>query len=159
MHTGHSVIATVHADTGTQLINRLTQPPIEIPPNELEAINLIVMQYRDRRINLRRTLELSEVVPAQGKPDLNHIYIWRPRNDTHEFVKPPSRYFEQLNLHTGMIEREIMEDQRNKAKIIKWMNDWKCTDVDRIGALMKSYYADEESMLRAAEKNASPEKV
>ena len=159
MHTGHSVLATVHADTGTQLINRLTQPPIEIPPNELEAINLIIMQYRDRRKNLRRTLELSEVIPAQGKPDLNHVYIWRPRSDTYELVKPPSRYYEQLNMHTGMIEREIVEDQRNKAKIIKWMHDWKCEDSDKVGAVMKLYYSDEATVVDAAERNIDPEKI
>ncbi len=159
MHTGHSVCATVHADTGTQLINRLTEPPIQIPANEMEAINLIVMQYRDRRKNIRRTLEISEVIPSSGKPELNHVWLWRPRTDTYEIAKQPTRYFEQLNLHTGMIEREIMEDQKNKAKIIRWMDKWGRRNVDDVGTLMKAYYADEAAVVEAAEKDISPEKI
>lgn len=159
MHTGHSVLSTVHADSGLQLLNRLIEPPIEIPPNELEAVNLIVMQYRDRRKNLRRTLEISEVIPSQEKPELNHIYMWRPRTDTHEFVKHPTRYYEQLNMHTGMIEREIIEDQKNKAKIIRWMNDWKVISVDAVGSVMQAYYSDEATVVDAAERNLSPEKM
>jgi len=159
MHTGHSVLSTVHADTGVQLINRLTHPPIEIPENELEAINLVVMQYRDRRKNLRRTLEISEVIPTDGIPDLNHVYLWRPRSDEYEFVKAPSRYYEYMNMHTGLIEREIIEDQQNKAAILDWMNAWKWNNADQVGAVMKAYYADEASIIDAVEKNISPEKV
>jgi flagellar protein FlaI len=159
MHTGHSVLSTVHADTGTQLINRLTHPPIEIPQNELEAINLVVMQYRDRRRNIRRTLEISEVIPTDAMPDLNHVFLWRPRTDAYEFVKAPSRYYDYMNMHTGLIEREIVEDQQNKAAILDWMNEWKWGNADQVGAVMKAYYADESAVLDAVEKNVSPEKV
>jgi flagellar protein FlaI len=32
MHTGHSVYSTVHADTASETIRRLTNPPISVPP-------------------------------------------------------------------------------------------------------------------------------
>ncbi|HQT45475.1 MAG TPA: type II/IV secretion system ATPase subunit, partial [Candidatus Micrarchaeota archaeon] len=32
MHTGHSTYSTMHADTSAQVLRRLTQPPIAIPP-------------------------------------------------------------------------------------------------------------------------------
>ena len=54
MHTGHSVYSTMHADTALQLKRRLLEPPIEIPKNEAEALQLILVQYRDRRINRRK---------------------------------------------------------------------------------------------------------
>ena len=40
MHTGHSVYATLHADTVNQVIRRMTNPPINVPPVMLESLNL-----------------------------------------------------------------------------------------------------------------------
>ena len=54
MHTGHSVYATIHADTVQQVKRRLIEPPIAIPKTEIEALQLILVQYRDRRRGIRR---------------------------------------------------------------------------------------------------------
>ena len=37
MHTGHSVYATVHANNAEETVNRLTNPPIEVPKALLPA--------------------------------------------------------------------------------------------------------------------------
>ena len=60
MHTGHSVYATMHADSLQETIDRLTHPPIEVPPNLLEAVNLNVVMFRDRRKRIRRTYQVGE---------------------------------------------------------------------------------------------------
>ena len=49
MHTGHSVFATVHANSVAETISRLTNPPLSIPPNLLKAVNLNIVMFRDRK--------------------------------------------------------------------------------------------------------------
>jgi len=159
MHTGHSVYSTLHADTGPQVIKRLLEPPIEVPPAEVEDIHLLLVQYRDRRRNIRRTLAISELVPGVGEPELNRIYNWKPRTDTFEMVRTPRRYMQELNLHTGLTEKEIKNDQGDKAKILEWMVKNKLQSVDDVGKVMKMYYADEASILKAAKKGTDPSKV
>jgi flagellar protein FlaI len=159
MHTGHSVYSTIHADTGTQVLKRLIEPPIEVPAAEVEDIHLLLVQYRDRRKNIRRTLELSEVVPGVGSPELNRIFNWKPRTDTFQMVKTPHRYVEQMNLHTGMTEKEILEDQKKKMKLLEWMDKEKLDTIDEVGRVMKAYYADEPTLVKAAEKGEKPSKV
>ncbi|RLE46546.1 hypothetical protein DRJ25_04015, partial [Candidatus Woesearchaeota archaeon] len=61
MHTGHSTYATVHANTAEETITRLTNPPIDIPKTMLPALSLIIVQFRNRRMNVRRTLQLAEI--------------------------------------------------------------------------------------------------
>jgi flagellar protein FlaI len=56
MHTGHSVYATLHADSSAETISRLTNPPLSIPHNLLKAVNLNVVMFRDRR-RIRRVLK------------------------------------------------------------------------------------------------------
>jgi flagellar protein FlaI len=159
MHTGHSVYSTIHADTGSQVIKRLVEPPIEVPAAEVEDIHLLLVQYRDRRKNIRRTLELSEVVPGVNEPELNRVYNWKPRNDTFQMVKAPHRYVEAMNLHTGMTEREVREDQKNKMTMLDWMKKHDQDTIERVGLVMKQYYSDETAMLAAVEKGLKPEKV
>ena len=157
MHTGHSVYATMHADTGAQVIKRLVDPPIGIPASEVEDVNLIVVQYRDRRKNLRRTLEVCEVIAGSGKPELNHIYRWNARTDKFQNVRPAHKYVQQMNLHTGMTDKEILDDQENKKKILKWMSSQKLLTVEEVGKIMKLYYAEEQTVLAAAEKGMKAE--
>jgi flagellar protein FlaI len=159
MHTGHSVYSTIHADTGGQVIKRLIEPPIEVPASEVEDIHLLVVQYRDRRKNVRRTLEISEIVPSVGLPELNRIFNWKPRTDTFQKVKAPHRYTEQMNLHTGMTEKEVDEDQHEKMAVLQWMTDNGMDNIDEVGRIMKLYYADGEAILKAARSNTPPSKV
>jgi archaeal flagellar protein FlaI len=151
MHTGHSVCATMHADTAEQVKHRLIQPPIEIPENELEALQLVVVQYRDRRRGVRRTLEVAEVLPggSDEKIKLNYLYRWRPRNDAFAKEDDSIRVVEDLNLHTGMTGREIQNDLDQKEQILEWMLDNNVTDVDKVGHIMRIYYKSPKILLDA----------
>ncbi len=160
MHTGHSVYSTLHADTGLQVLKRLAEQPIAVPKSEIQAVNLLVVQHRDRRLNLRRTMEISEVVPGhEGEPDLNVIYHWRPKSDTFDLIREPRKYVEEINLHTGMTYKEMKDDIQEKVKILKYMVKRKIDQLDQVGAVMKTYYADPDYVLKAATKNYTFKKL
>jgi flagellar protein FlaI len=159
MHTGHSVYSTIHADTGSQVLKRLIEPPIEVPESEVEDLHLILVQYRDRRKNIRRTLELSEVVTGAGGPELNRIYNWKPRDDTFQYVKAPHRYMQELNLHTGFSESECNQDLKDKATILTWMEKNNLEHIEDVGRVMKLFYAEPETIVGAAEKGTPASKV
>ncbi|MBS3134675.1 type II/IV secretion system ATPase subunit [Candidatus Woesearchaeota archaeon] len=160
MHTGHSVYSTMHADTVLQLKRRILEPPINIPKNEAEALQLILVQYRDRRTNRRKTLELAEILTS-GKTDLdiNYLYRWRPRTDNFEVVNNSVRVMEELNLHTGMTGKEIQDDINEKLDVLKWLLNNKETDINRIGKIMKFYYSDKDALLKAVQKGVKTNKI
>jgi len=159
MHTGHSVYSTVHADTGQQVLKRLIEAPIEIPKSQVEDVHLLLVQYRDRRRNIRRTNEISEVLCGVSGPELNRVYTWKPRTDAFESARSPHRYLEELNLRTGMTESEVLGDQKDKATILKWMVKNRLEHVDHVGQVMKAYYSDIPGLVSAAEKGTAPQKV
>ena len=159
MHTGHSVYGTIHADTGAQVIKRLIDPPIEVPPSEVEDINLLVVQYRDRRKNIRRTLEICEVIPGMGTPELNRVYAWKPRTDTFQMIKPPHRYIEKMNQHTGMTEKEIQDDQNDKIEVLSWMSKNNLDQVEDVGRIMQVYYSEPDTVVNAAKKGLAASKI
>ena len=155
MHTGHAVCSTLHADTGIQALRRLTTPPISLPPSDLEAIHLLVIQYRDRRKNIRRTLEICEVVPGAKDEDLttNVVYRWRPRNDTFDMVGEPNKYLKELNLHTGMTKEDIFQDIKNRATVLRWMISNKMMDMESVGRIIALYYSKPKEILEIAKKS------
>ena len=160
MHTGHSVISTLHADTAMQALRRLTSPPINLPASDLEAVHLLVIQYRDRRRNIRRTLEIAELVGGATEADIttNTIYRWRPRNDTFDMVGEPNKYLKEINLHTGMTKDEIYQDIANRAIIIKWLIKNKMNDIESVGRIMALYYSKPNEILEIAKADMAKKK-
>ncbi len=103
MHTGHSAYGTIHADNSYQVYRRLIDAPFSIPPLELEALHLVVVQRRDRRTGGRRTYEIAEVeIPETFKESefsMSVLYRWDskideilPLNLNFELVEINSRY-------------------------------------------------------------------
>ncbi|MEE9525912.1 MAG: type II/IV secretion system ATPase subunit, partial [Candidatus Woesearchaeota archaeon] len=153
MHTGHAVYCTMHADTVAQVLRRLVEPPIKIPQSEVEALHLILVQYRDRRKGMRRTLELAEVLSGEDKLNVNYLYRWIPRTDKFEKTDDSVRIIEELNLHTGMTPKEINKDLKEKQMILQWMLKNNIRDVNDVGQVMRIYYKNPNIIINAAKKS------
>lgn len=154
MHTGHSVYSTVHADTSRHLVRRMTKPPFDLPLEDIEAIDLIVVQFRDRRKGFRRTLEVAEIMQSEGEDQikLNYLYRWDPRSDSFEEINDSKRLFDKLNLYTGMTNSEIKTDLKEKGLVLTWMLNNKIFDIDAVGAIVSEYYADKDAFLKKIRK-------
>ncbi len=159
IRTGHSAYATFHGDRAEEVYKRLTNPPMSLPPSVLSALHLIMVQFRHRRLGVRRTLELVEIVPGDREIGLNVLYRWNPRSDVFDKMNSSSRLRREIELHTGMSEREIEEDIRRKITILEWLMNHKIKTVNTIGKIMAEYYIDEASIFRMAEKNEDPRKL
>ena len=158
MHTGHAVYSTLHADTASQVLRRLTNPPFDLPNIELQSLHLIVVQYRDRRQGIRRTYEISEVISSSVEMlSLNPIYRWRPRQDTFQKENESMRVIEELNTHTGMSIDEINKDMKDKKTVLCWMSENGLRSIDQVGDVMSQYYKDPESVLKMAKAGKKPE--
>ncbi len=143
MHTGHSVYATLHADNAEQTISRLTNPPINVPKEMLDALAGIVVTFRHRRFNIRRVLEFAEV--EKSKP--NVLYRWDVKTDRVKGVGKMGRLGELLSLYAGMEMREIEEDVEEKMKVLNWMVKNGYYDVDQVGEIVSNYYLEPDEVL------------
>jgi flagellar protein FlaI len=163
MHTGHSVYATVHADSVISTIQRLTNPPIEVPANLLSAVNMNVVMFRNRRENIRRIFQAGEFLPSEeeGKSTIkaNIIYRWNAATDNIEPHNKPIRLLEDFSRFTGLNELEIKEDIAKKKKVLEWMVKHNLRDSASVGKVFNAYYLDPEYIVSAASKNNDPKKI
>ncbi len=154
MHTGHSVYSTVHADTASQVLRRLSNPPISIPEILLESLHLIAVMHRDRRTNTRRLFEVAEVLPGSERsgPGLNTLFRWSASRKALVSSSGPVRFRDELSLHAGMDEKEAEKDRAEKVLILKAMVKEGIKTVEAVGRIMAEYYASPEAVLSAARK-------
>jgi flagellar protein FlaI len=148
MHTGHSVYATVHADSSAETISRLTNPPLDVPHNLLKAVNLNVVMFRDRRKGIRRVLQISEFESGENKTTARLIYRWIPEEDRIVKHSETSRFFEDISRITGMSQKEINEDLELKKKILQWMIKNNIRDLNNFGKITNLYYSDKQRLMK-----------
>lgn len=151
MHTGHSVYATIHADNSAECITRLTTPPINLPKSVIHALGGVLVQYRNRRLGFRRTLEFAEIT-ADG--EAHDIYNWDPVDDKIKKVAEMDRLAELLGLYTGMTQKEIIDDVAEKSKILEWMVQKRYVGTDTVGKITADYYIAPEKVEAAAMKGS-----
>lgn len=137
MHTGHSVYATLHADNAGDTITRLVNPPINIPRTMLDAVSAIVVQFRHRRLGMRRVLEFAEVVKGGN---VNVLYRWDLKSDTIRELNEMSVLADTLALYAGMTRQDIRDDVEEKAKVLRWMFKNNVRTVDEVGLVIARYY-------------------
>ena len=108
MNTGHTTYSTLHAGSTEESINRLINPPINVPRSMFGALDLMVvqlLQYQKGQA-VRRCKILTEVMV--DKTDVIHttpLYSWDPRNDLFERVFSRSRVLDQIAYSHGWSNR------------------------------------------------------
>ena len=161
IHTGHSFYSTVHADSASETIKRLVNPPIEVPENLLEAVHLNVVMFRDRRKNIRRAYQISEFILSEHemriKPNL--IYRWKPTVDKIVKYSPSLKLIEQLSRHTGLSESEIDDEIVDKKKILEFLVKRGIRNVHEVGRVMKEYYLNRDGITKIVNKNLDIKKL
>src|SRR3989338_7275137 len=158
MHTGHSVYTTVHANNVNETIQRLVNPPIEIAENLLEAVQLNVVMFRDRRRGIRRIYQLGEFIGGEGDSGKltmrgNILYRWKPTSDEIVVHSESVKLFEELSRHTGFNQTEIDKDLKEKEDVLDWMVKNNIRSVEQVGNVMHLYYLDNEDLLKSVKKN------
>ncbi len=157
MHTGHSVYSTLHADTAQQTVRRLINPPIDVPETMVDAVDINVVMFRDRRRNFRRVMEVAEVATNdENDVEAEVVYDWQSKKDEVKKEQEPEAVFETLNLHTGMNRDEIYDNVEKKKEILEWMIDHDINKVDTVGKIIAEYYSEPEEVIEMAKNDEDP---
>ena len=153
MHTGHSVYATVHADTASETISRLTNPPINVPFNLLKEVNLNVVMFRDRKKGIRRVYQVAEFISSKDGVSPNILYRWTPEKDKIIPHNSSLIFFEELSRHTGMSQAEINKELKKKEDILKWLMKKNLRSLNEVGKAISLYYTNQPLLFEIIRKN------
>lgn len=150
IHTGHSCYATFHANNVDETIRRLTNEPIAVPKIMLPAISMIIVQFRNRRTNTRRTFQIAEILPNS---ETNLLMQYDGKADSLKAANKSKSLMNTLQLYTGYTPKEIMKMLKQKEEILKWMIKQQVKSVDSVGRVVAEYYTDPDNLMKFVRNN------
>jgi flagellar protein FlaI len=143
MATGHPSLATIHAEDMPKLMDRLTTPPISLPPSLIGSLDLLVfmarMKYRDNFV--RRVTEVVEMVEydaERNEPIVNRVMKWSSDSDRFETGK--SVVLKKIVARTGMKETDIAEELERRMVVLNWMKENNVTGYQDVNKMINMYY-------------------
>ncbi len=150
MATGHTGLATIHADNIEALIDRLTTPPINLPASLLENLNAIVFPARLKYKNqfVRRVKYIYEVKGYDRKEGELKTLIsayWDPIKDTYHMKKSIllGKLLDLLNIDEDTLKKELIL----RAKILNWLKKNNIVRYKEFIPYIHLYYSDIERLI------------
>jgi flagellar protein FlaI len=155
MATGHPSMATIHAENLPKLMDRLTTPPISLPPSLINSIDLIIflsrMHYRNKFV--RKVTEIVEITGFDrntNMPIVNVVHKWDPMTDKFEVVGR-SMLLKKISELTGMKEAEIKREIESRMIVLSWLKTQKITNYVDVYKVFSLYYRDPQRVLSMIE--------
>ncbi len=155
MAVGHPGLSTIHADTLQKLIDRLTSPPISLPPGLIQNLDGIIFIKRVKigRKYVRRIQSLIEVAGVDEKtsfPVTNEVLKWDPKTDKYVLVNK-SYLLRKVSDMTGMSDSAIKDELKKRYKVLKWMYDKNIADYRKISYILNLFYSSPDALLHRLE--------
>ncbi|UCG95249.1 MAG: type II/IV secretion system ATPase subunit [archaeon] len=151
MATGHPGLSTIHAESMSKLIDRLTTEPISLPPSLIENLDVILFLSRIKRGDkyVRRIKEIVEMEKydiEKEKVDVNTVFKWDPVNDA--FKSSGSILLEKISEQTGQTEESIKKEIKTRAMVLEWGKKIGIGDYRNFGKIVRMYYANSEKLMK-----------
>ncbi|MBU4189510.1 MAG: Flp pilus assembly complex ATPase component TadA [Candidatus Thermoplasmatota archaeon] len=145
MNTGHEgCMGTVHANTASETIIRLTTPPMSVEPMMLMALDIIIMHQRmtiKGGGSVRRIVEISEIAGLEkNRPRLNTIFKWDPASNTLKETGVPSKLREKISRAANISLKEFDEILRERQEILDGLVIKNYRDAKTVTEVIQNYY-------------------
>ena len=152
MATGHTTYSTMHADSVKLMINRLENPPINIPRILLTALRTVVVQQQVRvgKENARRIKTIVELIgfePGTNEIITNVVFEWDQARDVFIF-KGHSALFDKLMELKNWTHEELSDEFNRRIDLIKFLVKRNLNNHMEIWSLINRYYRDQEGTIK-----------
>ena len=153
MATGHPSLATIHAASFPQLVDRLITPPISLPPSLLENINIVVflVMSRMKGSHIRRADSIMEIVGVkESRPITKKVFEWKPITDSFE-IGEKSVILSSITKKLGITEDKLKEEMSRRKRILEWMLEQGIFDYRDVAKVISTYYTNPERIMELVE--------
>ena len=148
MATGHTTYSTMHADSVKLMINRLENPPINIPRILLTALRTVIVQQQVRvgkqhARRIRNVVELIGFEPGTNEIITNVVFEWDQVKDIFVF-KGHSALFDKLRDLKNWTHEEFNEEFNRRIDVVRYMVKKNMNSHLEIWSLINKYYREQE---------------
>jgi flagellar protein FlaI len=144
MNIGHSAMGTLHANSPAESAARLNNPPMNVPPNMLPLMDLIIVEHKIRSpTGLRRRItSVVEVSKSEVGISFSEIFTYDPKNDRVYRTDVPMQKEEELANMCGISIPEIKKNKKEKEEILNYLVKNKINGFKKVHNMIQRYYTD-----------------
>ncbi|MGB0652474.1 MAG: type II/IV secretion system ATPase subunit [Thermoplasmatota archaeon] len=144
--TGHAAMATIHAASFEELLNRIENDPMNIPRALIEALDTVIFPGQviangNRARRLRLVTEVIEMDPASKNMITNDVFAWRPEKDDIRYLGR-SFVLERIGKAQGRSIDQVTAEVERKAAYLKMMQDAGINYFKDVTKQINAYYLD-----------------
>ena len=153
MSTGHTSFSTMHAGGVDSAIYRLENPPLNVPRNMLESLDIISIQ-KQVEVNgkhARRSEEVVEIAgidPSTGNVLVNSVFEYDPVADIARF-SGRSHVLSSIGKAYGLTAEQINEIVREREQVLLAMQKQKISSYAHVSRIIYLYYVKRELVMES----------
>ena len=145
MNTGHDgSFGSLHANTASETVTRMINPPMNVPPIMLSGLDLIIIQARlhVKGRTARKITEVAEVAGMEGdKPRLNAIWKYDAAKDEIVVTGIPSKFREIVCDAAGATPAEFEQHVQQRMQILNDLVNRDITDIATVTKVIQGFYS------------------
>jgi flagellar protein FlaI len=147
MGTGHTAYTTIHADSVETALSRLQNPPLSIPTQMLQDLDVLNIQRQiylgDRRVRRNQAVaELSVDENDSNEIASDHVFRWNPKTDEHERVGD-SGVLEEIAHDRGWSEADLEAELRAREELLEFLLEEEIFEYDAVAAAIQLFQKDQ----------------
>lgn len=155
MASGHGCLGTLHAADIQSVIDRLTLPPINVSPELLSNLDILICLTRAMKEgpSARRIREISEVAGYDtriGRINTEKVYVWNVVNDT--FEKRVSEPLKSFRPKTGNLISDSNKEISDRKMVLDWMIRNNIDNLQEISQHVNKFREEREEFLNEIKK-------
>ncbi|HID18799.1 TPA: secretion system protein E, partial [Candidatus Bathyarchaeota archaeon] len=150
--TGHAGLSSIHADSVSSVVSRLTSEPMNIPRTMLTSLDYILLQAKLNKGEqiVRRVLEVVEITGFDARTNellTNPVYTYDYRSDSHAYMGRSYR-LENIAKSFGMSMDEVQAELENRRLVLDWMAKNNIRKYRDVAQVVRNYYQKPDEVLR-----------
>jgi len=151
--TGHTGYTTFHADSVETVLDRLRNPPLDVPEQLLRSLDLVTVQ-KQQFVDGNRVRRLSELVELSrtnsGELKTHTLFSWDPATDSFEF-HGQSRVRERIKRNRGWNDVEFDRQLDERRRLLRYLIDNEQTSYEAATTAIHAYGRRPDAVIEAVD--------
>jgi flagellar protein FlaI len=145
--TGHGGLCTMHADSLTNVIKRLTSPPMNVSkvyiPLMNSALHIQRVELPKPRNGLNFGRRIRTVWEIEDFEQYREVAVWNPRTDAFDTWFENSVLLERIALVTGRSREALFEELELRRKFLQEIVETGVRDQKKVSEMILGYQHDQ----------------
>lgn len=157
--TGHAAMATIHAGSIEELLNRIENEPMNIPRVLFQALDAVVFpgQVLLEGKRARRVVGVTEILGMDGSTGnmlTNDPFRWEAEDDSHRFLGR-SFVIEEIARSRGIGLDDAQAELGHKKRFLEMLDAADMNNFHDVTRAVNDYYLDRERVTRELEEKTA----